>query len=675
MEQLFSKVLLLQMKSADRENRRHHIKITIELCTVTSPLHKKDLKVRLTDDSDPFFLFNLSLGEEDFQSLKNQQGLLVDFAAFPQKFIDLLELCLQEQDKEAPQFLLRLENQSSTGTSMATLSVVQTNAFKHLTHLSLKLLPGMDADVKKYLADCLKNLKDEKSSLESRLQSTEADLSQRLRQTQEALSARSSELDSLKLEWSSRISNLTAQHSNELLAERKKAVESLTEFQARVEREKHETELSYQQKLQQLEEKLAQQDSSNKELVDRKYRSESNIRELKAKLSGIEEDYHRARQELQALRKDNSSLDSGCHEREKVISQLRTKIAVLEQEVRDKDVLVEKNNTLLEAANEHKAKLEESCNQSKNRINKLESTLKSTSQQVHKGNDIIRKLQGELKTCMAKVKLKNTVTTNQEKVLQEKSQELAKCQEELKEVHFKLKQLESENKTISESYESAKKKLEESRELLKTNENVINWLNKQVNEVQLSRRPPGPYEQPSTASAGQNFKPTFNPTQPLSTSVISSIPGNLTESRFSHHSYPSRPNSVQQQIQYNPQVSRKPNLMGHHKLSPGIPAIPEELATTPVSSAPTLYANRQGKSEPVLDAKFLQPSTGRGDILSVRAPAHHSTPASQTPPTLPQPPARLSQAPAKAQMQAVNPRTTPPLMSAYFPGRRPQASV
>lgn len=30
-------------------------------------------------------------------------------------------------------------------------------------------------------------------------------------------------------------------------------------------------------------------------------------------------------------------------------------------------------------------------------------------------------------------------------------------------------------------------KLEESRELLKTNENVINWLNKQVTENQLGR--------------------------------------------------------------------------------------------------------------------------------------------------------------------------------------------
>ena len=41
---------------------------------------------------------------------------------------------------------------------IADLSVVETNPFKHLTHLALKLQPGNDSDVKKYLAKCLKKL-------------------------------------------------------------------------------------------------------------------------------------------------------------------------------------------------------------------------------------------------------------------------------------------------------------------------------------------------------------------------------------------------------------------------------------------------------------------------------------------------------------------------------------
>ena len=43
------------------------------------------------------------------------------------------------------------------------------------------------------------------------------------------------------------------------------------------------------------------------------------------------------RQELQQLRRDNSSLDAGAHEKEKSLTQLRTRVAVLEQELLDKE--------------------------------------------------------------------------------------------------------------------------------------------------------------------------------------------------------------------------------------------------------------------------------------------------------------------------------------------------
>ena len=57
-----------------------------------------------------------------------------------------------------PRFLLQFVVGSGLDQGIATLHVVETNPFKHLTHLSLKFLPGSDAEVKKYLAECLKHL-------------------------------------------------------------------------------------------------------------------------------------------------------------------------------------------------------------------------------------------------------------------------------------------------------------------------------------------------------------------------------------------------------------------------------------------------------------------------------------------------------------------------------------
>ena len=45
----------------------------------------------------------------------------------------------------------------------------------------------------------------------------------------------------------------------------------------------------------------------------------------------------RLQEELQSLRRDNVSLDSGLHEREKTLSHLTTRVAVLEQELKDKE--------------------------------------------------------------------------------------------------------------------------------------------------------------------------------------------------------------------------------------------------------------------------------------------------------------------------------------------------
>ena len=43
------------------------------------------------------------------------------------------------------------------------------------------------------------------------------------------------------------------------------------------------------------------------------------------------------KQELHKLRRENGSLDSERHEHSKTLSQLQTRVAVLEQELRDKE--------------------------------------------------------------------------------------------------------------------------------------------------------------------------------------------------------------------------------------------------------------------------------------------------------------------------------------------------
>ncbi|XP_072271119.1 spindle assembly abnormal protein 6 homolog isoform X2 [Pyxicephalus adspersus] len=486
-EELFCKVLNIIIKCRDCEERRTSVRLTVETHSSTNPVHKKDLIVRLSDDTDPFFLYNLTLGEDDFLSLKNQQGLLVEFSAFPQRFIDLLEQCILEQDKPVPRFLLQLLTSSNGLDCMsASLNIIETNPFKHLVHLSLKLLEGNDSDVKKYLANCIKSLKSENYVLKGTLQKSEEELSQKLSVTQQALAEKCKELDKLRNEWTLQTSLLTSRQAQEIAAEKEKLSQLQAQYQFQHEQQKKELESSNNRTIQHLEGRVCELEAINKDLTERKYKSESCIRELKGKLSAMEEENYRAKQEASSLRRENATLDSECHEKEKHLNHYKMRTAVLEQEVKDKEQVVIRSLDACESAQEHKKKLEESLEQKQLQISKLETTVKSLSEELLKANEIIKKLQTDIKKLVDKMKLKNAVTMKQEKLLGEKDQLLQKENLELTNVKHSLKMKEEEVLKLQEQLENTAEKLEESRQILKTNENVISWLNKQLNENKIA---------------------------------------------------------------------------------------------------------------------------------------------------------------------------------------------
>ncbi|XP_027014411.1 spindle assembly abnormal protein 6 homolog isoform X1 [Tachysurus fulvidraco] len=539
-ELLFNETLQVHVKCKDCDDRRAVIRVSIELQLISNPIHRRDLVVRLTDDADLYFLYNLLISEEDFQSLKVQQGLLIDFTAFPQKFIDLLEKCISEQSKEYPRFLLQLSSPSSAlNQGSANLNIVETNAFKHLTHLSLKLLPGSDVEIKKYLATCLASMKEEKEQLQQKLQKTEEDLSRQLNYAQQTLSEKSRELEKLRSEWTSQTTTLSSRHTQDLTTEREKAMEIQTRLQQQNDQLRRELEATHQRSTQQLQTRLSELETSNRELTEKKYKSDSTIRDLKAKLLGLEEESQRMKQQVTSLRRENSTLDTECHEKERLMNQLQTRVAVLEQEMKDKDQLILRTKEVLEATQQQKTSAEETAESKQLQVGKLESTVKSLSEELIKANGIIKKLQGDLKALVGKIKVKNTVTVSQEKVLQETTERLQKEQRELQDTQHRLRLKEEEVLKLQERLEATVKNLDESKEVMKTNENVITWLNKQLNENQLSRKQDtvGVFETPQPGAGLRHAPASHNM---LDSKTFSSLgqPYPVTSTLNSKHSFP-----------------------------------------------------------------------------------------------------------------------------------------
>ena len=62
------------------------------------------LRIHVSSDEDLFFLHTLEVSEEEFQSLKIEQGILVDFGNFPGKVITLLQKCILAQTEDPPRY-------------------------------------------------------------------------------------------------------------------------------------------------------------------------------------------------------------------------------------------------------------------------------------------------------------------------------------------------------------------------------------------------------------------------------------------------------------------------------------------------------------------------------------------------------------------------------------------
>jgi spindle assembly abnormal protein 6 len=126
----------------------------------------------VTDENDPYFLYVLDVGEQDFHHLKRDQSLLVEFLVFPSKLIELIELCLNSNanatsNSANPDSVSNTSNSQNSleyNSSIFTanldmaggaLTIVESNKFKQLTHISLQLRLGNDAAIKGYLSSRL----------------------------------------------------------------------------------------------------------------------------------------------------------------------------------------------------------------------------------------------------------------------------------------------------------------------------------------------------------------------------------------------------------------------------------------------------------------------------------------------------------------------------------------
>jgi spindle assembly abnormal protein 6 len=160
------------LQRSDREDVVDVLSVRLLVGHTRHSLNMKVLRMHIFSDSDLLVLHTLEVSEEDFQTLKAEQGILVDFANFSGKIIDLLRRCIASKDEDVPRFRAVLV--MSAGESV--FKMVETNDFKQLPHISLCFRPGTDMAIKSFLAFRLTEVQQECSTLQKDLAANRGEL-------------------------------------------------------------------------------------------------------------------------------------------------------------------------------------------------------------------------------------------------------------------------------------------------------------------------------------------------------------------------------------------------------------------------------------------------------------------------------------------------------------------
>ncbi|GBG65193.1 hypothetical protein CBR_g49985 [Chara braunii] len=435
--------------------------------------------MQVTSESDPYFLHSLSVNEEDFQGLKLDQSILVDFSTFPFKLIELLELCIESRTEKNPRFIGALGIRGGE----SAVRIIETNQFKHLSHISLFFRPGNDAAVKQYLAGRLAEFKAAKSALDDKVES----MIQELEHTKDEAGRLHRELMELREVNSKCVAELQSQHALALAEVKEKALFDLESFKERAEREKAESEARFGEQTLRLQEKADELDRQVRVLVDAKYALEAKKSELRAQLVSAQNELEETRKECDHLRRCNRELDAENHEKEKGINQHLVRISALDQQVHDQEDMIANLSSRVETEATCRAAVETSLKETQASASKMEKRMEASIAEINKGNQIIERLQRELRASKGKMKLKSAMISQQESLLDERQMAVDKVLRENTSVRQELVDIRSENENLKVKVDDYRQKLEEAQELLRTNQQMIQWLNSQVTEAQLGK--------------------------------------------------------------------------------------------------------------------------------------------------------------------------------------------
>jgi len=368
----------------------------------------------------------------------------------------------------------------------STFSIIESNQFRELTYISLKLRHGTDETVKKHLAGKLRLYRTESADLAERLRSSEEVVSQLRRQVEELTTrARVVGEERTHLEQS-----MSTSHQRELAEVRQEHARAIVELQQAANQERSRIEADLSQALTKMTARAENAERLNDELQQQQLSLTSSGKSYRERLEASDAQVQETRQEIKILREQQKQLELLKYQHEREIGERDVQLSSLKEQLLNKEQLVTNQASQIEQASSQRKNVEDSLTTYKQQVSSLEEKFGLSAQEIAKGNQIIQKLRTDIKNLKAKLRLKTEALTQQEKsVLDlERAEETGRHMVEEKGQEL-LRGKEREERQ-RQDIEDLRKKLAEAHEVLKSNHDVIEYLNRQLTERDLKSLPP-----------------------------------------------------------------------------------------------------------------------------------------------------------------------------------------
>lgn len=409
--------------------------------------------IQLFDESDPYIFYSVQITDDVFQRLKTQQHLLIDFASFPQRLVELLQMCAGEDTVATPRYQCELQVERTPRTGQ--LHITETNGFKKLVHLSVQLSQADEAQVRKSMVSRLARLKNEKERLEASLKAAEAKLVEKQSLYERQLESQRSHIEKMKVDFERDMQQLRDRFETELRRDKDGIQREMSERVQLMCLEKSDIEATLKERVRCLENELQSGQIQQATMETHIREAQAEAHQAQVRLTQEKETCRMLQERLDLMMRNDSTEEN---------SELRMKLAQLK-------VDLEAMKTDLCKAKMEKRCLEESLEHKQGQVERREAGIKTMSDDILKANDIIQKLQTEIKTYHSKLKVRSDVIMKQEEVIESKDRELKALKDRIN-AGVDLNNKENESRVQHLEKQVAHK------------DSVIQWLNKKLNELQ-----------------------------------------------------------------------------------------------------------------------------------------------------------------------------------------------